>query len=178
MARKKEVQLQDPGAKPRVEGLAEPDGRDGLWFVVQRDIERDGVHYFSVNHHLVLAGQVPDRVPSMGAKTKDGTVKTDKSGMINLAGAASSDVWALCSNGTVRPVRMTKKLEKILRDGQTLTTTAAVQLIPPMRKVTNLSQHYQQMTGAELPKNGGANEGFYSGVLGKFPVGVPFGGQR
>jgi hypothetical protein len=162
MAKKKfseETQIHGPVNAPTTEKVSAPDEK-GLWFVVHRDLERDGVHYFAITHHLMQAGSVPDRVPSMGAKSTrvgDNTVPADKSGMINLAGAPATEIYSLCANGTVRPVKITKKLQRLLEDGKTGAVSSAVQLIPPMRRITNLSQHYQQMTGGELPKNGGVN---------------------
>ena len=170
MARKRtkfsqEAQIHGPVAPGSgAPNIVVPPGKDkDMWFMVTRDLERNGVHYFPLDHHLMVAGNVPDRVPSMGAKSSrvgDNTVPVDKTGLINLEGAPCGDIFSLMDNGTVRPVKMTKKLLRMLEEGKRASASVVPQMIPPMRRIQGLQGQYRDQTGSDLPKNGGANMNF------------------
>ena len=179
MARKRqkfseEPTIQGPVSRSTPPNIVVPSG-DGMWFLVTRDLERNGVHYFPLNHHLMVDGNVPDRVPSMGQKASrvgDNTVPVDKTGLINLAGAPAGDIYSLVENGTVRPVKITKRLQTLLEDGKRASASVVPQMIPPMRRVTNLPQQYHRQTGSQLPGQGSANEAFMAAALRRNPNGL------
>jgi hypothetical protein len=165
MAKRKEEQVAGPVGKPMPrENVATPDEK-GLWFLVLRDLERDHVRYFPLNHHLVVQNRVPDKVPSMGgvrngSNTGDNMIPVDKSGMINLAGAVAGEIYSLMANGTVRPVRPSKRLDRILADGKQSNTTAVVDIVPGMRRVNTPHQQYEQATSVQLTPQGASNLDF------------------
>jgi hypothetical protein len=165
MGKRKEVQVAGPVGKPIPrDAVATPDEK-GLWFLVARDLERNHVRYFPLNHHLVLEGRVPDKVPSMGgvrngSNTGDNMIPVDKSGMINLADATAGEVVSLMSNGTVRPVRDSKRLRRLLEDGKRVNVTTVVDIVPGMRRVNTPQRQYEQATSVQLTPEGAMNLDF------------------
>lgn len=163
MAKRRETQVAGRPSTEPIGKIATPDEK-GLWFLVLRHLERNHISYFPLNHHLVVGARVPDKVPSMGG-VKNGTngdnmIPTDKSGMINLAGCSPEEVWDLIANGTVRPVRPSRRLARLLEEGRRKSSTATVQLVPPMKRIVNLRQQYEQATAVELTGSGRANLDF------------------
>lgn len=147
------------GAAPAPIQHDEPTPKNGLWFMVLRDLERNGVHYFALSHHLMRAGEVPARVPSMGAKGKavgDTEVPSDKTGMIDLSDALPGEIWSLCENGTVRPVEPLR-VEKLLEEGKRATASVVPALIPPMRRITPAGQ-YDVATNVPLTSEGAMHQ--------------------
>lgn len=168
-----EPKIQGPAPRRRRDLPASPRGK-GLFFLVMRDLEHDGVHYFPSTHHLVTSGRVPERVPSMGAKSTrvgDNTVPVDASGYIDASGLTPGQIFALCQNRTIQPLQITKQLEKLLADGARANANVVPALIPPMRRITNLTQHVSQITGENLPKLGGQNEQLFNALMGKYGKG-------
>jgi len=162
MRKSKEVQVAGPVGKPVPrDGVATPDEK-GLWFLVSRDLERNHVRYFPLNHHLVLENRVPDKVPSMGgvrngSNTGDNMIPVDKSGMINLADATPGEIVSLMANGTVRPVRSSKRLNQIIAQGRQVNATTVIDIVPGMRRVTTPRQQYEQATSVQLTPEGARN---------------------
>ncbi|MGC2234254.1 MAG: hypothetical protein WBA09_22325 [Candidatus Acidiferrum sp.] len=162
MAKRKEVQVAGPVGKPISprEHMATPDEK-GLWFLVNRDLERNHVRYFPVNHHLILEARCPEKVPSMGGvKNGDNMIPVDKSGMINLADATPGEIVSLMANGTVRPVRPSKRLERIIAEGKQVNVTTVVDIVPGMRRVNTPQRQYEQATSVQLTPEGAMNLDF------------------
>jgi len=156
--RRGEAQVLGRPPAARTDKVAAPDTKDGLWFIVTRDLERNAVRYLPVNHHLVISGKCPDRVPSMGAKAKtpgDNYVPVDKSGSINLADAAPGEIYSLLANGTIKVIRMTDKLRKLIADGKEQSSSFVPALIPPMmHRPRTLGDQYEQATNVPLTAEG------------------------
>lgn len=131
----------------------------GDWYLVMKHIERDGVAYLPLNHHLVETNAVPERVPSNGAKGNQvgqNTVPVNASGMINTEGWKASDVWSLYRAGAIRPIDPRKSHQRLM-EGQRMSKTLVPKMIPSIKRVTNLAQQYQQATTVPLTVEGMQN---------------------
>ena len=145
------------GGRVRTAHVEVPDTGD--WYLVAKQIEHNGVAYLPLNHHLVEGGMVPERVPSSGAKGSQvgqADVPVDVTGRINLAGAKDHEVWALYKCGAIMPVDPAKSQARIV-NGRRMAKTVVPAMIPPMRRIANLQQQYQQATSVPLTVEGMQN---------------------
>lgn len=139
----------------------------GDWYIVLQSIERDGVAYLPLDHHLVKDGAVPERVPSCGAKggaPGENSVPVNSTGLINLLGATDREVFQLCKCGAVRPVDPAKSHARIV-NGQRAAKTVVPAMIPPMRRVDSLARQYEQATSVSLTPQGAQNLNFAQATM-------------
>jgi len=139
----------------------------GDWYVVHKQVERNGRAYLPVTHHLVQSGSVPAEVPSCGAKpaTIGGkTVPVDVTGLINLEDAEPKEVFELIQAGAVRPVDPVRS-QKRIEEGRRAAKTSAPQMIPPMKRVTSQGQQYEQATGVQMTSEGAQHLAFAQATL-------------
>jgi hypothetical protein len=131
----------------------------GDWYLILKHLEYNGVAYLPLNHHLVEAGNVPERVPSNGAKgTKVGesTVPVNVSGKIDTSEMKASDVFRLYKCRTIAPIDPAKSHARLM-EGQRMSKTVVPAMIPPVRRITNLRQQYEQATAVPMTVEGMQN---------------------
>jgi hypothetical protein len=129
------------------------------WYLVLKQLEHNGVAYLPLNHHLVEAGNVPERVPSNGAKGNQAgqtTVPVDISGRIDTSGMPASTVFNLYKCATIAPVDPAKSHARLM-EGRRKAKTIVPAMMPPVRRVTNLREQYQQATSVPLTVEGMQN---------------------
>lgn len=135
---------------------AESPASAGDWYLVVRSIEHNGVCYLPLNHHLIESNTLPAQVPSNGANSKDKNVPVDASGRINLIELDPRALFKLYKSGAITPIDAAKSYAKLM-EGRRMAKTTAVQMIPPIRRVSNLAQSYQQATNVPLTIEGMQN---------------------
>jgi hypothetical protein len=131
----------------------------GDWYLVLKQIEHDGVAYLPLNHHLVENGNVPERVPSNGAKGSangQSTVPVNVSGMIDTTGMTPSNLFQLYKCGAVTPVDAEKSHARLM-EGRRRSRTVVAQMIPPVRRISSLKDQYEQATSVPLTVEGMQN---------------------
>jgi hypothetical protein len=150
---------------PRVQGVrpsriirptdADVSGK-GDWYLILKQLEYNGVAYLPLNHHLVEAGSIPERVPSNGAKghtVGDSTVPLNVSGKIDVSDMPASTVFKLFKCRTITPIDPAKSQPRLV-EGQRKAKILVPAMVPPVRRVTNLREQYQQATSVPMTVEG------------------------
>jgi hypothetical protein len=131
----------------------------GDWYLILKQLEYNGVAYLPLNHHLVETGSVPERVPSNGAKggvVGETTVPLNVTGKIDTSDMPASTVYKLYKCRTIAPIDPAKSLAR-LQEGQRKAKTIVPAMMPPVRRVTNLREQYQQATAVPMTLEGMQN---------------------
>jgi len=154
-----EPRIQGPKSR-RVIGAREVEAPStGDWYLILKQLEHNGAAYLPLNHHLVEGGNVPERVPSNGAKGNQvgqSTVPVDVSGRINTVDMPASTVFKLYKCRTIAPMDPAKSHARLM-EGQKMAKTLVPAMIPPVRRVTNLREQYQQATSVPMTVEGMQN---------------------
>ena len=139
----------------------------GDWYLILKQLEHNGVAYLPLNHHLVEAGSVPERVPSNGAKGSkvgENSVPVNTSGKIDTSDMPASTVFRLYKCRTIAPIDPAKSHARLL-EGQRRSKTVVPAMIPPVRRITNLRQQYEQATAVPMTVEGMQNANFAQAKL-------------
>ena len=152
------------GARPRrVVGVREVEAPNtGDWYLILKQLEHNGTAYLPLNHHLVETGSVPERVPSNGAKGSQvgqSTVPVDVTGRIDTSDMPASAVFKLYKCRAIAPIDPAKSHARLM-DGQKMAKTLTPAMIPPVRRITNLREQYQQATSVPMTVEGMQNLNF------------------
>ena len=165
MNTKRKTRNQRFSEAPRVQGarpsrVIRPNEVDvastGDWYLILKQLEYNGVAYLPLNHHLVETGSIPERVPSNGAKGNtvgDSTVPLNVSGKIDTSGMPASTVFKLFKCRTITPIDPAKSQPRLV-EGQRKAKILVPAMVPPVRRVTNLREQYQQATSVALTVEG------------------------
>jgi len=162
-----EPRIQGPRPR-RIIGAREVEAPNtGDWYLILKQLEHDGVAYLPLNHHLVAGGNVPERVPSNGAKGNQNgqsTVPVDTTGRIDTSGMPASTVFNLYSCRTIAPIDPAKSHARLM-EGRKRSKTLVPAMIPPIRRVTNLREQYQQATSVPMTVEGMQNQRYAEAQL-------------
>jgi hypothetical protein len=162
-----EPRIQGPRSGRRIKSNHVDVTSGGDWYLIVKHLEHNGVAYLPLNHHLVEQGAVPERVPSMGAKGNrvgELTVPVDVTGRINTADMKASEVWQLYACGCISPIDPTKSHARLM-EGKRMSKTITPAMIPPLRRVSNVAQTYQQATQVPLTVEGMQNRNLAMSTL-------------
>ena len=165
---KRKTRGQKFSSEPQVQGrrssrIIRPSDVDakgyGDWYLVLKQLECDGVAYLPLNHHLVEFGNVPERVPSNGAKGNQvgqSTVPVNVSGKIDTISIPASTVYKLYKCRAISPIDPAKSHARLL-EGQRKAKTIVPAMMPPVRRITSLREQYQQATNVPMTVEGMQN---------------------
>jgi len=154
-----EPRISGPRARSRVTASDVNVSGSGDWYLILKQIEHDGVAYLPLNHHLVETQAVPERVPSNGAKGNQvgqNTVPVNVSGKMDTSSMKSSDVFRLYRCGAIAPIDPSKSHARLM-EGRRMSKTIVPAMIPPVKRITNLRDQYQQATSVPLTVEGMQN---------------------